>query len=580
MRPHILLAACALAAAALPGSAQTDAYKPGADSVRHDGVPQGELIQFDFSASKVFPGTTRHVTVYVPRQYNPATPACLYVDQDGVQWAGPVVLDNLIARGEVPVQVGVFVTPGVVAALDPKAALSRYNRSYEYDGLGDGYYRLITGEVLPEVERRRTGDGRPIRISASANDRAIAGSSSGAIAAFTAAWEHPESFSRVLSSIGTYVGLRGGDRYPALIRKTEPKPLRVFLQDGSSDLNIYGGDWWMANQTMERALVFAGYEVNHAWGDGGHTGKQITAILPDALRWLWKGWPAPVARGSSQNGALKALLAAGEEWTLVGDGYSAVQALASNSAGEVSFVDASTGAAYRVSPGAAPLPASGIPAHAAALRFGPDGALLAASDRQVLSLLNGKTTVLFDGPFPRDLAANRQGDIYLTARGAEGEVSDVWLLRGGRRQIVDTGLRRATGVTLSPDQSLLYVADADSHWIYSYQVRADGTLADKQRYFWLHAPDQDDSSGTGGLCCDAQGWLYAATSLGIQVCDQAGRVNAILPLPSGQPVAVCFGGAKRDTLYAACGGRVYARRLNASGADPSSAPVLPPVPRL
>jgi gluconolactonase len=246
-------------------AAEEDAYVAGPDSKPHASVPQGELITFEFSASHVFPGTVRRVTVYVPRQYDGKKPACLYVDQDGVQWNAPTVLDNLIARGELPVIIGVFITPGVVPARNPSAELPRFNRSYEYDGLGDGYYHLLVDEVLPEVESRRTAAGLPILLSRDGNDRAIAGGSSGAIAAFNVAWEHPESFGRVISSIGTFVGLRGGDRFPTLVRKYEPKPLRVFLQDGSHDLNIYGGDWWMANQTMERALTFAGYEVNHTW---------------------------------------------------------------------------------------------------------------------------------------------------------------------------------------------------------------------------------------------------------------------------------------------------------------------------
>src|SRR4029450_11692856 len=129
----------------------------------------------------------------------------------------------------------------------------------------------------------------------------------------------PDAFSRVFSAIGTYVGLRGGDRYPILIRKTEPKPIRIYLEDGTNDLNNYGGDWWMANQTMERALVFAGYDVQHAWGDGGHTPKQATAVFPEAMRFLWKGWPAPIKAGKSQNHVLLELLIPGEEWQLVGE---------------------------------------------------------------------------------------------------------------------------------------------------------------------------------------------------------------------------------------------------------------------
>jgi enterochelin esterase-like enzyme len=175
------------------------------------------LIKFEFSASKVFPGTSREVTVYVPRQYDATKPACVYVNQDGVQWNAPVAFDNLIARGELPVLIGVFVRPGVVKARDGAGALDRFNRSFEYDGLGDAYARFILDELLPTVEQRTTSDGRKIILSKSGNDRAIGGSSSGAICAFTAAWERPDAFTRVFSVVGTYVGLRGGDRYPTLI---------------------------------------------------------------------------------------------------------------------------------------------------------------------------------------------------------------------------------------------------------------------------------------------------------------------------------------------------------------------------
>ena len=199
-----------------------------------------------------------------------------------------------------PVTIGVFVMHGRVKAVQP-GALDRFNRSFEYDGLGDDYARFLLEELLPEVEKQTTSDGRPIRLSNDGNDRGIGGSSSGAICAFTAAWERPDAFRRVFSAIGTYVGLRGGNVYPTLIRKYEPKPIRIFLQDGSDDLNIYGGDWWMANQEMERALTFAGYEVNHVWGDGGHNGKHATEIFPDAMRWLWKDWPAPVKAGAGRS---------------------------------------------------------------------------------------------------------------------------------------------------------------------------------------------------------------------------------------------------------------------------------------
>src|SRR5438876_7072225 len=213
-----------------------------------------------------------------------------------------------------PVTIGVFVMHGRVKAADGTAALDRFNRSFEYDGLGDNYARFLLEELLPEVETKTTSDGRAIKLSHDGNDRAIGRGSSGAIAAFTAAWERPDAFTRVFSSIGTYVDLRGGMRYPGLIRKYEPKPIRIFMQDGSNDLNIYGGDWWMANQTMERALAFAGYEVQHAWGDLGHDGRQGAALFPDAMRWLWKDWPQPVKGGQTRNNTLAALLVPGESW--------------------------------------------------------------------------------------------------------------------------------------------------------------------------------------------------------------------------------------------------------------------------
>ena len=267
-----------------------------ADNPKPKAAPKGELLKFTFDKSKIFPDTTRECQVYVPSQYDPKKPACVHVNQDGVQFNAPAVFDDLIHKKEIPVVIGVFVTPGVVKATSP-GALDRYNRSCEYDGLGDDYARFILDELLPEVEKKTTSDGRPIRLSHDGNDRSIGGSSSGAVCAWTAAWERPDAFRRVFSAIGTYVGLRGANSYPTLIRKFEPHPIRIFLQDGSGDLNIYGGDWWMANQEMERALKFGGYEVHHVWGDGGHSNKHGTEVFPEAMRWLWKDWPTPVKAG-------------------------------------------------------------------------------------------------------------------------------------------------------------------------------------------------------------------------------------------------------------------------------------------
>ena len=344
----ILLIAVLFAQFAAHAQPPAENYPPDSASVEQKDVPKGEVLKFTFDNSKIFPGTWREYWVYIPAQYKPETPACVYINQDGIQWNAPTVFDNLIYKKAMPVTIGIFINPGIVKAANNTAALDRYNRSFEYDGLGDAYARFILEEILPQVEKQQTSDGRAIHLSKKGNDRAIGGSSSGAVCAFTTAWEKPNEFSRVFSAIGTYIGLRGAERYPTLIRKYEPKPLRIFLQDGSNDLNIYAGDWWKANETMERALTFSGYEVQHVWGEGQHNGKQGSSIFPDAMRWLWKDWPAPIKEGNSKNQFLNDILIPGEDWQLVGKDYKFTEGTATNATGEVFYQDIPTSKTYKV----------------------------------------------------------------------------------------------------------------------------------------------------------------------------------------------------------------------------------------
>ncbi len=554
-----------------------------ADSKPQPGVPKGEVLKFSFERSKIFPGTYRDYWVYVPAQYSPDKPACLYVNQDAVQWQAPVVFDNLIHKKEMPVTIGVFVQHGRVRAADGQKALDRFNRSYEYDGLGDKYARFLVEELLPEVETKKTSDGRAIRISKNPNDRAIGGSSSGAVCAFTAAWERPDQFSRVFSAIGTYVGLRGADRYPTLIRKYEPKPLRVYLQDGSNDLNIYAGDWWMANQMMERALTWGGYEVTHVWGEGGHNGQHGTAVFPDAMRWLWKGWPEPVKAGKSKNTMMNDILGEGAAWQPVAEKVRSARALAVSPRGEVLFADAE-GNGYRIGPDGKPATAAGGARVGAGQAYAADGRLysLSGDGKVLVTDTAGKVKPLAFGIRGTDLVVASNGNLYVTEAGPSGAGdSRVWLVRpDGEKKMVDKGLQRAQGVTLSPDQTLLYVADADSHWVYSYQIQPDGTLRHKQEYYWLHVPDTADASGAGAMCVDRDGRLYVATSLGVQVCDQAGRVNCIFPTPGEVAGSVRIGGPSFDTLFVTSGDRVYSRKLAVKGANAWDAPNKPAAPRL
>ena len=559
-------------------------YPVDSASIEQAGVPKGEMLKFVFNKSKIFPGTTREYWVYVPTQYNPASPACVYVNQDGIQWKAPTVFDNLIHKKEMPVTIGVFVMPGRVLALNAQTGLDRFNRSLEYDGLGDAYARFILEEILPEVEKQKTSDGRAIKLSKNGNDRAIGGSSSGAICAFTAAWERPNQFARVFSAIGTYVGLRGGDRYSTLVRKTEPKPLRIFLQDGSDDLNIYAGDWWKANETMERALSFSGYEVKHVWGEDGHNGKHGTSIFPEVMRWLWKDWPQLVNKGNSKNQYLNDILIPGKDWELVGQGYTFTEGTAANAAGDIFFQDIPNSTTYRVGPDGKPLIINTDSKKASGSSFGPDGKryVVAGATKQLLRYdANEKEEIIADSLSGNDLVVANNGNIYITSPDGPEKPSKIYLIRpNGVKTLVDEGLKFANGITLTPDQTQLYITESTSHWIWIYSIQPDGTLTNKQRYGWLQVQDTDDNAWPDGLKCDRDGRVYVTTKMGIQVLDQTGRVNAVLPIPSGEPSNLCFGGVDFDTLYVACRDKVYRRKLKVHGANTFAYPVKPANPRL
>ncbi|MPR37030.1 alpha/beta hydrolase-fold protein [Salmonirosea aquatica] len=511
---YLFLIIIAFCSASLMAQGTFEEYPVDSASLVQPGVPKGEILKFTFDQSKIFPGTWREYWVYVPAQYDPQRPACVYVNQDGIQWNAPTVFDNLIHQKEMPVTIGVFVTPGRVLSQKPDEALDRFNRSFEYDGLGDAYARFILDEILPEVEKQKTSDGRAIVLSKNGNDRAIGGSSSGAVCAFTAAWERPDAFSRVFSAIGTYVGLRGADRYPTLIRKYEPKPLRIFLQDGENDLNIYAGDWWMANQTILRALTFAGYEVDHVWGTGAHNGRHGSAIFPEAMRYLWKGWPTPIEAGASKNQMFTEVLIPNVDWEPMGEMIKGYDKIGITTAGDVYFQNAKG------------KKASG---------FGADGKLAELDSLP---------------PIPV------------------------------RPKLVGNPGIKVGGATLSPDQTQLYATDAASHWVWVYQVQPDGTFRYGQRYGWLHAPDTADNAGATDVVCDRDGRVYVATALGVQVLDQTGRVNLIIPTPEEKADHVVLGGPEFNELYVAAGGKIYRRKLKVRGSNSFEAPVKPAKPKL
>jgi enterochelin esterase-like enzyme len=261
-------------------------YELGKDSQYQVGVPRGEVSRHVFK-SEILAGTTRDYWLYVPAQYRAAEPAALMVFQDGAAYVDPdgdfrvpVVFDNLIHEGSMPVTLGLFVNPGHKGGTVPDVAFNADNRSYEYDSLTEKYSRFLLEELMAEVAKTHSIASEPKR-------RAISGLSSGAICAFTVAWHRPDAFHKVLSHCGSFVDIRGGHAYPFWIRQWPKRELKVFLQSGENDLETQFGHWWLANQEMAAALKWRGYDYRFVGGTGGHDGKHGGAILPDSLRWLW-----------------------------------------------------------------------------------------------------------------------------------------------------------------------------------------------------------------------------------------------------------------------------------------------------
>lgn len=500
---------------------------------------KGLVMDLKMEDSKIYPGTRRDIQVFVPRQYDGSTPACLLLGLDGNLFGAITVMDNLIKSGEMPVTIGVFVQPGT--SYNQDGTLARYNRSNEFDRTDARLATFIESEVLPMVEGLLTPDGRTIHISSNPNDRAITGASSSGIAAFTVAWERPDLFSRVYSSVGTFVAMRGGNEYPAIVRKTEPKALRIFLQDGVNDTwNYIFGDWWEQNQLMASALNYSGYEFDYKWDRGTHSIYYGTRAYPDAIRWLWRGWPAPVKAGKSMNGMLQELFP--EEGSANVTGWEEVTPLGGHKLSDtLAIMISDPEGLHRLSakPGANKL-----------IRHnGADISKYVKDPYRVLPLHNGDKYI-----------TNVNGEIFLLRDKAKKAVKLEGINMSGRE------------IALYPNGKLLVASEENSNWLISYIIAPDGTLHSGQQFYWLHNTDNHNHTPYGNIAFDTKGNLYIASPIGIQVCDQNGRVRAILALPgAGRKVeAIAFIG---NSLYARCGGKLYVRKVNATGWNSWEAPI-------
>jgi gluconolactonase len=585
--------ALAILFAARPLVGQT--YVLGPDSQPQGGVPKGTVTKYLLAPGRFYPGTPHHYEVYVPAQYDAAKATPFMVFLDGSSYLGdgvraPVVLDNLIAKHELPPMIGIFVDPGVLPPLSEEAQ-SRFERVFEYDSLSDRYSRFLLEELIPAVAKE-------YHLSTSPDDRGISGISTGAVGAFMAAWNRPDQFHRVMSFIGTYVAMKGADSLPALIRKTEPKPIRIFLQDGTEDHIVpgepygtfYAGSWPINNRVMFEALEYSGYDVKLEMGGEGHNMKQGAAILPDALRWLWRGYPAPITEhepaqikeaGWDPRGKVYSTVWADRPWELIGHGYGAIDGVTSSPDGSVLFSDASANRIYRVGADGEVSIYKDQTRGAKALRSGIGGVLYAyqSARRQIVAYEpQGNEKIVARDVDASDMAVTSKSAIYFTdaVHGTIGYVDPA----GDVRVVYQGGeIEALAGITLSGDQAMLLVTDAQSRFSWSFQIGADGALVNGEPFYRLEMAETGGRSRVLSVAEDSIGQVYFATPIGVQICEANGRMAEVLNAPAfGGVTAVVFAGEKLDWMYVAQGWRLFRRPLKVTGTAPGTVIELPKPP--
>ena len=557
-------------------------WEPHPDAVASDDVPKGTVEKMEPWESTVFPGTTRDWSVYVPAQYKAEQPAALMVFQDGEgmrnvngRWRVPTVFDNLIARGDMPPTIAIFLNPGHDKS-KPRQNGRHSNRGFEYDSLGDRYVRFLLEEIIPEVKKRYS-------ISDDPEMHAIGGSSSGAICAFTAAWERTDYFRRVYSSVGSFTNLRGGNVYPALVRKSEPKPIRVYMADTSGDVDNAFGSWPWSNQQMASALQYMGYDTRFDWAEGyAHNADYGSSLFPDAMKWLWrKETHTPVIDTRGDLGGdltLLNLLIHGESWELVADDLGFADALCADKDGNLYFCDMRAPAVFRISA------TDGAKTEIAkesvsGLEFSPDGSLLYAcqgSKSRVISInvATGEVKSVAEGVKPNDLAVTRDGFILITETGAQ-QVTRI-NPKNGEVTPVDTGITKPNGIALSNDGGTLAVSDYGGTYTWTFRVNAGAVLdakmptmpmrlrVDSKGEFRFNEPPPYVAVARGdGMAVDKAGRYYVTSDLGVQIFDPTGRPCGVLPkVDQDQPLTTCMlAGDDHSTLYIAHGKRIYRRKL-------------------
>jgi len=353
--------------------------------------------------------------------------------------------------------------------------------------------------------------------------------------------------------------MRGGDRIPVLIRKTEPQPIRVFLQDGEQD-QCEGipevGDWWNSNLAVQRSLAFAGYEHQFVWGKGAHTTEHAEAVFPDAMRFLWKDWPAPVEarRAASQNLILRETLDSNASWEVVAEVGEPCTNLVGDAQGNIYFTNTAENKIHCLDIQGSLIDAPKIPA---------GKPYTFTSDATPVFMANVDATCI--------LVENR-AHVYVAE--ADG---NLWLVKNDdTKKLVASGLGEVSALALTPDGLWLAAVGKQSRTGWSWRVREDGSLDSQQRYYWIHVPEWLDTPNMGNMLMDCEGHAYLATHIGVQIFDRNGRSRGILPLPkapTGIVESIAFGGVGLQTLYAIADGKLYCRPLKVQGFHPAKEPV-------
>ncbi|MEZ4562343.1 MAG: alpha/beta hydrolase-fold protein [Thermomicrobiales bacterium] len=546
-------------------------------------VPQGTLTSHSLPPGAVYPGVTHEYQVYVPAQYDPSQPAPSIVFLDGVWIYAPrmqavEILDRAIAAGDIPPVIGIFVDPGWYPVADPETRQARMNRHVEYDALTPTFARFLTEELLPAV-------AQDYPLSTDPNDRGIIGLSSGAIGAFIAGWHPPHHFRRLYISICTFVDMLGAHSLPIWVRKTEPRPLRIFQQETVDDNDRLWGNWPQGNAQMAEALVFSHYDAQFVVGPGIHDFTHATEMMPEALRWLWRDYPEPITAAAT-GPIFEALLIPGEDWQLLreqdaSDAPPQDLLAAADREGRLWIADPATGRILRLADDGAVETIAETTEPIAALAVGPDNRLYASQPGQqriVAYGADGSTATVAAGIAAHALTLTASGLIIATDP-AQGVVS-VFSPDGTRRDFRGDGLREPGTLALSPDQVFLAVLDRTGVWGWSFYVTPEGEPRDGQPFYRVLPDETDPTLRAAAIAIDTTGDLYIPNASGITLVTQSGRTRETINAPEpGRVSSVTFGGPQRDWLIASQHGKLYRRRIQRQGAA-AWQPVKPPPPRV